>query len=427
MSIEKTRRSLVFHLWVRLTAITAVFTLIAIGAFLWLEMGDNLDAAREHAQAQAAAAAGSFAGRARENQSPPPTESPATGATTEALGIRGVQMLNSDGSIRRSIGDMNEDDALLPADVTNVPSGHDASLSATGFVQEGLSPLDLILGGEYGLVYVLETPSGPGGAQQIDGPPYTRVVLEYDNISGEAQVLLLRSLALAGAILAVAALTIWVLLNHFVAQPLSAYNATARRIASGEQATMPDLGAYEFAQLGQTIDEMAAALRHEASIDGLTGLNNVRHLGDTLPALLGEAILRGEQLAVLVCDLDNMKQINDTFGHHAGDLALQTVAREMTQWAADDFTCWRTGGDEFVVAMPETSRSVADGLGWALQRKVAAARNELMASDIAISMSFGVSTFPEDGDSVGLLLNAADHRMYESKARKKADTLASAA
>ena len=425
MSIDKARRSLVFHLWARLMAITAVFTLIALAVFVWMEIGDNLDTARAHAHAQAEAASKSVTNRLK---NPPrgPAQATTTEPTSESLGIRGMQLLNSDGSVVATFGGLDEEAASIPEVALEGPRAYDVRISGEGFVPTRLKPLDLLMGGRYGLADVVDTPVSSGAVPQIV-PPYTRVILEYDNISGTAQTLLLRSMALAGGILAVAALTIWALLNHFVARPLNAYNRAAQRIAAGERALMPDLGTYEFAELGQTIDDMAAALRHQAAIDGLTGLYNVRHLRTMLPTLLDDARRREESLAVVVCDLDNMKPVNDTFGHHAGDLMLQTVAETMKEWATEKGTCWRTGGDEFVAALPNTEPEIAVEMGRELQRRVQAAGVDLPKGLIAIRLSFGVSAYPHDGESVDGLLNAADRRMYEWKARKKSDALAGAA
>ena len=87
----------------------------------------------------------------------------------------------------------------------------------------------LLLGGRFGAAYVIDTPE-PQTSQALAAPPYIRVIVEFESISNSAQTLLLRSLILAGGILAVAALTIRALLDRFVSRPLSAYNTTARRI-----------------------------------------------------------------------------------------------------------------------------------------------------------------------------------------------------
>ena len=80
-------------------------------------------------------------------------------------------------------------------------------------------------------------------------------------------------------------------------------------------------GAREVAQLGAAINTMAEALREQATVDALTGLYNARHFKAELPAMLEDAARDGTPLALLNIDVNDLKPINDTHGHHAGDLA----------------------------------------------------------------------------------------------------------
>ena len=421
------RRSLAFHLWVRLTAVSAAFTFLAVGVFVWLEISDSLDTAREQSAAQAFAAASAQVNSANGSSILPQDRPNGAG---ETLGVVGVQFLDIDGSVTRSVGVLEEASALAPEaliDGSLAARNHDIRLSDGGFQPESIGPLDLLVGGDFGAVHVVNRPRPRDGA--IGEPPqpgFVRVVMRYDDIAANAQTLLLRSVMLAGGILAVAAATIWVLLNHFVARPLRVYNATARSIASGEVTRMPDLGTHEFAELGQTIDDMATALRHQASTDALTGLYNVRDLRTRLPALLSEAANAGQPLTVLVCDLDNMKPINDTYGHHAGDVVLQAVADILRTWVPNGGVCWRTGGDEFVAVMPDTSPETSGRLAIELREALRTTGIDLPENTVKISMSIGTATYPEDGETVDALLTAADSRMYESKPGRQTTELAPA-
>jgi diguanylate cyclase (GGDEF)-like protein len=171
---------------------------------------------------------------------------------------------------------------------------------------------------------------------------------------------------------------------------------------------------------------MAIALRRQASTDALTGLYNVRDLRTRLPALLGEAANAGQPLTVLVCDLDNMKPINDTYGHQAGDVVLQAVAEILRTWVPDGGVCWRTGGDEFVAVIPDTPRALAGRLAIVLQDAFRTTSIELPENTVRVSMSIGTATYPEDGETVDALVTAADSRMYESKPGRQTTELAEA-
>jgi diguanylate cyclase (GGDEF)-like protein len=251
-----------------------------------------------------------------------------------------------------------------------------------------------------------------------------RVVLRYDDLSSDAQTLLMRSILLGGGILMVAAVTIWALLNRFVARPLRVYNATARSIAAGEVTSMPDLGTHEFAELGQTIDDMASALRHQATTDALTGLYNVRDLRTRLPQLLQDAARTNEPFAVLVADLNDLKLINDACGHAAGDAVLCAVGETLRDWAGTSYECWRIGGDEFAVAMPNTT---SEKIQAAITRLNALVGRIAQPAEVnEVSLSVGYAAYPQDGATIQDLLIAADGRMYEAKAVSKNQVLAEA-
>ena len=419
------KRSVAFHLWVRLTAVIALFMIFAIGIFLWREISRDIDAAKLYSEAQAEAAVKPFVssldrrpGGAVTGPNGNPVDQAATAAT---LGVRAIQLLRADGSVVENVGDLAGESASSPADTSEgkvILGGYDIRLSDGGFVRSSISPLDLLMGGDYGSAYVLITPPPQDGRPSV-AAPIVRVILSHDHLSEDARTLLLGSLGLAGGILVVATLAIWVLLNHFVARPLRAYNATARSIAGGEIVRMHDLGIEEFEQLGQTINEMASALRNQARIDVLTGLFNVRDLRSRLPELLQGAIAGSEPLAILVADLDNLKPVNDTYGHHAGDMVLRAAAEEFVAWAADDCICWRTGGDEFVAVMPATSRQTADGRAGDLGQRVSAAKIDVAGGSVSCDISIGVAAYPDDGETVEELLSAADRRMYEAKTNKR--------
>jgi diguanylate cyclase (GGDEF)-like protein len=148
----------------------------------------------------------------------------------------------------------------------------------------------------------------------------------------------------------------------------------------------------------------------EARIDALTGLANRRALGEILAAEISRAQRFAHQLAVVLLDLDRFKQINDSFGHGAGDVMLREVSRLLTSLARQGDTVARWGGEEFVVVLPETDLAGAQRFAERLRRTIEAHS----VGDMQTSASCGVAIMiPED--TVEALLGAADQALYQAK------------
>ena len=148
----------------------------------------------------------------------------------------------------------------------------------------------------------------------------------------------------------------------------------------------------------------------EARIDALTGLANRRALEEILAAEISRAQRFAHQLAVVLLDLDRFKEINDSFGHAAGDVMLRAVSRLLTSLARQGDTVARWGGEEFVVVLPETDLAGAQRFAERLRRTIEAHA----VGEMKTSASCGVATMlPED--SVEELLGAADQALYQAK------------
>jgi diguanylate cyclase (GGDEF)-like protein len=156
-------------------------------------------------------------------------------------------------------------------------------------------------------------------------------------------------------------------------------------------------------------------LRHLATHDALTGLPNRVLLDDRLQQAIAHAERDARSFAVLVCDLDRFKLINDSLGHRAGDELLQEVARRLLTVVRTADTVARFGGDEFVVI--GTSVSDADGAAGLAARvtDVLQAPVRIAAIDIHASPSIGIALYPDDGVSMQALLAHADAAMYSAK------------
>ena len=155
--------------------------------------------------------------------------------------------------------------------------------------------------------------------------------------------------------------------------------------------------------------------RHLALHDVLTGLPNRRLFQDRLTSALERARRTESQAALLVIDLDRFKKVNDTFGHHVGDLLLQRVGTLFASRVRRSDTVARTGGDEFSVVLEEpTSRNEAVHVGESLMQLL---RDpiDLGEHTVTIGASVGVAIFPQDANTSEALCIAADLKMYDYK------------
>jgi diguanylate cyclase (GGDEF)-like protein len=155
--------------------------------------------------------------------------------------------------------------------------------------------------------------------------------------------------------------------------------------------------------------------RHLALHDHLTGLPNRRLYQDRLAFALERARRSEAQAALLVVDLDRFKQVNDTMGHHIGDLVLQHVATVFSERVRRSDTVARTGGDEFSIILEEpTSREAAFRVGETL-KEILAEPLLLCGKEVRIGASVGIAVFPDDASEMEALCVAADLRMYDAK------------
>ena len=155
--------------------------------------------------------------------------------------------------------------------------------------------------------------------------------------------------------------------------------------------------------------------KHLALHDHLTGLPNRRLYQDRLASSLERARRYEAQAAPLVVDLDRFKQVNDTLGHHVGDLVLQRVAALFSSRVRRSDTVARTGGDEFSIILEEpTSRADAMSVGRSLMQLLEEPL-ELGEHTVRIGASVGIAIYPEDAHEIETLCIAADLRMYEAK------------
>jgi len=157
--------------------------------------------------------------------------------------------------------------------------------------------------------------------------------------------------------------------------------------------------------------------KYLAMHDELTGLPNRRLFQDRLTNALERARRSSAQTALLLVDLDHFKKVNDTLGHHVGDLLLQRVGAICTGRVRRSDTVARTGGDEFSVILEEpTSRADAEHVGHSLIQLLKEP-HKLDDHTVRIGASVGIAIFPDDAADMESLCIAADLRMYKNKRR----------
>jgi diguanylate cyclase (GGDEF)-like protein/PAS domain S-box-containing protein len=158
--------------------------------------------------------------------------------------------------------------------------------------------------------------------------------------------------------------------------------------------------------------ELEDHLRQQAARDSLTGLANYRHLVDVLDSEIRRSERTKREFALLLFDLDGLKQVNDRYGHLTGSQALCRLADVLSIGCRDVDTAARFGGDEFALVLPETGGDSA--------KLVAQRIRESLANDgrkPKLSVSVGVALYPSDGDRLDTLLGAADVALYSMKVR----------
>lgn len=160
----------------------------------------------------------------------------------------------------------------------------------------------------------------------------------------------------------------------------------------------------------------ARRLMYQATHDPLTDLPNRVLFIDRLSQYLGHADRNDEKLAIVFLDLDGFKNVNDTFGHHVGDNLLQSVAERLKNCVREGDSLARLAGDEFTMVI--SGRDADEGVKILADKVIRelTAPFDIEGNQIRIGTSVGISIFPDDGDTIGELMEKADAAMYQAKA-----------
>jgi two-component system cell cycle response regulator len=163
-------------------------------------------------------------------------------------------------------------------------------------------------------------------------------------------------------------------------------------------------------------------------IDPLTGLHNRRYMEGHLKTLIGEASRTGRALSILVADIDHFKQVNDTYGHAAGDAVLKEFSARFRRYTRGiDLAC-RLGGEEFLIIMPDTDMSLASQVGERIRASIASEPFQIDPDcKIRVTASVGLATLGIGSDTAEAVFKRADNALYAAKRRGRNRVAADAA
>ena len=214
-------------------------------------------------------------------------------------------------------------------------------------------------------------------------------------------------------------------INDVSAQFLANVNSLADLIDSLVEETSKIVGRSQRLglDLKQSSDKINALertledLRREATTDALTGIANRRYFDMVLQTMSGDAMNSGDDLSLLLIDIDHFKRVNDTWGHATGDAVIQFVASTLAQSVKGQDCVARYGGEEFAIILPTTSigdaMHVGENIRTALARRLYVPRH-LDETVGAVTVSIGVACY-EPGEPLAEWIQRADAALYEAK------------
>ncbi|WP_228725099.1 GGDEF domain-containing protein [Caproicibacter fermentans] len=167
--------------------------------------------------------------------------------------------------------------------------------------------------------------------------------------------------------------------------------------------------------LNQELKQKEKAIQSLAYYDQLTGVANRALFYELAEKFLRAAERNHEVLGLMFIDVDNFKQINDTYGHEAGDKVLVQIAGILTAATRRNDVVARYGGDEFLILLPQIN--APDNYKIVVSKILQAKRDAIVCNGISVEicLSVGVSFYPQDGDSIDQLIVKADRAMYIAK------------
>jgi diguanylate cyclase (GGDEF)-like protein len=180
------------------------------------------------------------------------------------------------------------------------------------------------------------------------------------------------------------------------------------------------LVAYLTSTLSADISEARERIENLAHTDALTGLLNVRTFNEVWQRVHAAAEKERSVYAVLLVDIDKLKDINDAFGHEGGNSAITLVAQCLQRSIRSTDHAARFGGDEFAVLLPGASPEIAEAVVKRVRHNVFKTTLDLRSRMIRCNVSIGVVNYPKDARDTRELLSIADRKMYRDKELRRA-------
>ena len=173
--------------------------------------------------------------------------------------------------------------------------------------------------------------------------------------------------------------------------------------------------AYVTTMLAADIKRSKDLLRLLSETDEMTSLKNKRSFNETLSREIKKAARYSRKFSILLIDADNLKEVNDGFGHGAGDQLIKVLANTMKESLRTSDVVARIGGDEFVVLLPEADRKHALEAGERIRSSTANTSFDRDGQRVDMTVSIGIASFPDDGESLEEIMENADRALYKSK------------
>lgn len=166
---------------------------------------------------------------------------------------------------------------------------------------------------------------------------------------------------------------------------------------------------------GERVIDLQRKLTEAALRDSVTGLYSRRYLEAFAEKIVAGALRRRKGLALVMCDLDHFKRVNDTYGHEAGDLTLKECAAVIASSVRATDIVIRFGGEEFLVVLTDVNEGDAAQVAEKIRERVEAVRVVLPDGIVSMTISAGVSEFPRDADGLWQCIKFADKALYAAK------------
>ena len=256
---------------------------------------------------------------------------------------------------------------------------------------------------------------------------------DYDLVFAEVQKLKNITLLIIATLLAFTGIAAF-FLSYSILSPLKQLIKGAMQVADGDlNVTLPVKNRDELGFTISVFNDMVVRLRksHDeleilATVDSLTGLTNRNHLMGTLALHIKRYARHRVPFSILMADLDHFKQVNDNYGHLAGDAVLRRVGKIFDETLRSIDTAGRYGGEEFLIILDSTGEQEAEQTAERIRKTVEESRITRDGKTIQVTISFGVATIcdmmsMDDGQLIGM----ADKALYEAKQQGRNRTVVS--